>query len=162
MISTLAPLLSLLALLLSQGDPRPFPAPPGLPDFTGHWVLINPAETPPEAARDLRITQTGSSITAVATPAGSFPSGTFAVGIIGGTVTPAARTSHSARVVDRTLVIQSSFEPIPLEPGTATVRGEEWSVAGDRLTIQLSERRDDRLTLDVTVVYHRDSGKDPL
>jgi hypothetical protein len=154
--------LSLLVLLLGQGDPSQLPAPPGLPDFTGHWVLINPADAPPEVARDLRITQTGSSITAVGTPAGSLPSGTFTVGIIGGSVTPAARTRNSARVVDGRLVFQFSFEPNSSQPGTSTVRSEEWSLAGDRLTIQLSERRDDRLTLDVTVVYRRDSGKDPL
>jgi len=66
------------------------------------------------------------------------------------------RTEHSAIVKDGALVIESArYFQDPASGKHSTWRSETWSIAGDRLTVDLRERQDDREVLAALLVYRR-------
>jgi hypothetical protein len=143
--------------LLGRSDQLPIVPESTLPDMSGRWLLINGADAPAEAARELRVTQNDKSI-AVEAIGGRLPqSRSYALGgIAGGTVAGDTRTEQSAMVRSGSLIVESArYESLGQPDERSTWRSEVWSVAGDRLTIAIEERRNDRPILDATLVYAR-------
>jgi len=142
---------------LDRSDRFPPPTPPSLPNMSGRWVLLNGADAPAEAAREVQVTQSERAF-AVAATGGVLPgSRTYALGLAGGIYyANGDRTTESANVRGESLVIEIVHFPVaPVSADESTWHSEVWSVAGDRLTIQVKERRSDRTVVDATLVYRR-------
>jgi hypothetical protein len=142
--------------LLDRSDRLPPPPPASLPDMSGTWLLINRSDVPSAAAPELRVTQDARTFD-VSAATGSIPdSRTYAIGLIGGvTVGGGDRREWSAIVRFGSLVVETAIYPPPGSAQESSWRSEVWSVGGDRLTIQIKERRGDRAVMDVTLVYRR-------
>jgi len=145
------------AYLLDRSDHVPPPLPPSLPNMSGTWVLINVNDAPRDAARELVVTQ-DPRVFGVSAAAGAIPmSRTYALGVSGGVVSSdGGRQEWSAVIRGDALVLEITTYRVPAgsEQGS-TWRSEVWTVAGDRLTIQVKERRADVTLRETTLVYRR-------
>ena len=143
--------------LLDRSDHIPPPLPPSLPNMSGTWVLINVNDAPRDAARELVVTQ-DPRVFGVSAAAGAIPlSRTYALGVSGGVVSSdGGRQEWSAVIRGDALVLEITTYRVPAgsEQGS-TWRSEVWTVAGDRLTIQVKERRADVTIRETTLVYRR-------
>ena len=143
--------------LLDRSDHIPPPLPPSLPNMSGTWLLINVNDAPRDAARELVVTQ-DPRVFGVSAAAGAIPlSRTYALGVSGGVVSSdGGRQEWSAVIRGDALVLEITTYRVPAgsEQGS-TWRSEVWTVAGDRLTIQVKERRADVTIRETTLVYRR-------
>jgi len=143
--------------LLDRSDHIPLPLPPSLPNMSGTWRLINVNDAPPDAARELIVTQ-DPRMFGVSTASGAIPeSQTYLLGVSGGVVDGGGGGREwSAVIRGDALVLETTTHRVPAVSGQAsTWRSEVWSVAGDRLTIQVKERRADVTIRETTLVYRR-------
>jgi hypothetical protein len=143
--------------LLARSDKLPLPLPLSLPNMSGTWVLVNASDAPADAARHLEVMQSDKTFAVVATGGALPQSRSYAIGMFGALVgTTGDRTEESATVREESLAIETVRYPAVGAPREqSTWRSEVWSVAGDRLTIHVNERRGDRTVLDATLVYRR-------
>ena len=156
-------------LLSSLGSLPPVPSHAVLPNMTGKWTLVNVDDAPPGSARHLEIDQDSRTFKVVASDGQRPSAGAHDIGIVGGSVGGAVidsmggrvvdngeRTEHSAIVKDGALVIESARYFQDSASGKhSTWRSEVWSLAGDRLTVEISERQDDRQIGTALLVYRR-------
>jgi len=143
--------------LLDRSDHIPPPLPPSLPNMSGTWVLINVNDAPRDAARELVVTQ-DPRVFGVSAAAGAIPmSRTYALGVSGGVVSSdGGRQEWSAVIRGDALVLETTTYRVPAgSEQVSTWRSEVWTVAGDRLTIHVTERRADVTIRETTLVYRR-------
>lgn len=139
---------SALALLAPQAAP----APPSTPDFSGRWLLVEPAEPGPRIAAQLTVTQareqtkngTTLVVTVKRTVGRGLQSDTYKVGFVAGRVRPDGTASRIAAAWDGSvLVLENGTYPTTVgSQGRSTEHTERWSLAADgRLVVDITDRQ---------------------